>query len=47
LALTQPGWPAPSQPVSNLKPANYAKKILPEVDKMAKVIASKAGLFAK
>jgi hypothetical protein len=47
VALTQPGRPAPSQPVSNLKPANDAKKIPPEVDKMAKVIASEVGLSAK
>jgi hypothetical protein len=43
VALTQPGRPTPSQPASNLKSANDAKKIPPEVDKMAKVIALEVG----
>jgi hypothetical protein len=47
VALTQPRRPAPSQPASNLKSANDAKKIPPEVDKMAKVVDSEAGLSAK
>jgi hypothetical protein len=47
VALTQPGRSAPSQPASNLKPANDSKKILPEVDKMAKAIVSEVGLSAK
>jgi hypothetical protein len=47
VALTQSRLPALSQPASNLKPTNDAKKILPEVDKMARVIASEAGLSAK
>jgi hypothetical protein len=47
VALTQPGRPALSQPASNLKPASDAKKIPPEVDKMAKAIVSEVGLSAK
>jgi hypothetical protein len=47
VAMTQPGWPALSQPVSNLKPASDAKKIPPEVDKMAKAVTSEVGLSAK
>jgi hypothetical protein len=41
VALTQPGWPALSQPASD------ANKIPPEVDKMAKAVASEVGLSAK
>jgi hypothetical protein len=47
VALTQPGRPAPSQPASNLRSANDAKKIPLEVDMMAKVISSEAGLSTK
>jgi hypothetical protein len=47
VALTQPGRPALSQPVSNLKPASDAKKIPPEVDKIAKAIVSEVGLSTK
>jgi hypothetical protein len=47
VALTQPGWSALSQPASSLKPANDAKKIPPEVDKMAKAVAPEVGLSAK
>jgi hypothetical protein len=43
VALTQPGRPTSSQPASNLKSANDAKKIPPEVDKMAKVVALEVG----
>jgi hypothetical protein len=46
VALTQPGWPA-CQPASNLKPASDAKKIPPEVDKMAKAVVSEVGLSTK
>jgi hypothetical protein len=47
VALTQPGRPALSQPASDLKPASDAKKIPPEVDKVAKATVSKVGLSAK
>jgi hypothetical protein len=47
VALTQPGWPALSQPASNPKPASDAKKIPPEVDNMAKAVAPEVGLSAK
>jgi hypothetical protein len=47
VALTQPGRLTLSQPASNLKPANDAKKIPPEVDKMAKVVVLEVGLSAK
>jgi hypothetical protein len=47
VALTQPGWQAPSQPASNLKPASDAKQIPLEVDKMAKAVALEVGLSAR
>jgi hypothetical protein len=47
VALTQPGWPALSQPASDLKTASDAKKIPPEVDKVAKATVSEVGLSAK
>jgi ATP-dependent Zn protease len=47
VALTQSGRSALSQLASNLKPASDAKKILPEVDKMAKAIISEVGPSAK
>jgi hypothetical protein len=47
VALTQPGCSAQSQPASNIKPASDAKKILSEVDKMAKAVISKVGLSVK
>jgi hypothetical protein len=47
VALTQPGWPALSQPAFNLKPASDAKKIPLEVNKTAKVAVSEVGLSTK
>jgi hypothetical protein len=47
VAQTLPGRLALSQPASNLKPASDAKKIPPEVDKMAKAIALEVSLSAK
>jgi hypothetical protein len=47
VALTQPRWSAPSQLASIPKLASNAKKIPPEVEKMAKAIAPEVGLSAK
>jgi hypothetical protein len=47
VAQTLLGWPALSQPASNLKPASDANKIPPEVKKMAKAVAPEVGLSAK
>jgi hypothetical protein len=47
VALTNPGRPAPSQLVSNLKPASDAKKIPPKADKRAEAIVSEVGLSIK
>jgi hypothetical protein len=45
VALAQQELPALSQPAANLKPANNAKKIPPEVDKLVKIVASGPALL--